>query len=288
MKQPYSRPAHAFAARRMCKTVATAPRAPIFGLLLSIALLLAPCAAFGANRAEIDALHVGQNLPRFDLLTAGTRLYLRYKVVGDKRETMDIWKREISYETKDGKRLLHITQRWDSVVDQPYTLKQDAWFEAGTFRPITQVKELTRDGKTQIAGYRFLPDKIIGMTELAGNARKDFSQPSIEPTYNFETDMELLQTLPLAEGYEASIDFYDAGPGADAPKRYQFKVVGSDKIVAADGHPTECWVLTMEDPGPGVKIRWWYAKQTQVMLREEAQLSDGSLLVKTLLTDEAS
>lgn len=251
-------------------------------------LVFTPLTAFATANETVDVLHVGQVLPRFNLLTATARLYLRYKVIGDKRETIDIWSRETSYETRNGQRLLHITQRWDGVVDKPYSLKQDAWFEAGTFRPITQVKELTRDGKTQVAGYRFLPDKIIGMAELANNSRKDFDASSPEPSYNFETDMELLQTLPLAEGYEASIVFYDAGPGADAPKRYRYKVLGSDTIVGPDGHPIDCWVVATNDGGSGPVVQWWYAKQTQVMIREEARLTDGSLLVKTLLNSEAT
>ena len=265
------------------------PSKLLFALsVLCFSLMSPPGLAAPKSAAIVDIIHVGQALPRFDLLTAGERYYLRYTVVGDKRSTIDIWSRNTSYETKDGKRLLHITQRWDSVVNPGYTLKQDAWFEVRTFRPITEVKELTRDGKVQIAGYRFLPDKIVGMTELEGNSRKDFNVPSSEPAYNFETDMELLQTLPLVANYEASIAFYDPGPGADAPKRYRYKVVGSDKIYDADGHAMDCWIVTMEGDDPKVTVRWWYAKQSQVMVREEARLADGSLLVKTLLNGEAS
>lgn len=257
------------------------------GILYSL-MILDPGLASTAYAQDVDVLHVGQALPHFNLLTSGERHYLRYTVVGDKRATVDIWSRNTSYEMKDGKRLLHITQRWDSVVDKAYTLKQDAWFEAGTFRPLTEVKELTRDGKVQTAGYRFLPDKIVGMTELEGNSRKDFNAPSSEPAYNFETDMELLQTLPLAANYEASIVFYDPGPGADAPRRYIYKVVGSDKIVDADDQAIDCWIVTTEEADPKVTVRWWYAKHSQVMVREEAHLADGSVLVKTLLTGESS
>ena len=89
-------------------------------------LVFTPLTAFATANETVDVLHVGQVLPRFNLLTATARLYLRYKVIGDKRETIDIWSRETSYETRNGQRLLHITQRWDGVVDKPYSLKQDA------------------------------------------------------------------------------------------------------------------------------------------------------------------
>lgn len=121
---------------------------------------------------------------------------------------IDIWSREISFDTQNGRKLLHIHQQWDEISPSA-VLIQDSLFEPDTLRPLTHVKSLTREGKNTVGGYHFLPAKIVGMDDLRNNSRKDFVQLSKEPAYNWETDMEMLQSLPLAQGYAANINFYD-------------------------------------------------------------------------------
>lgn len=226
-------------------------------------------------------------MKRFKLLTPGTRLYLRYKIGKDgSRSTMDIWRRTVSYEDRDGRRLLHIWQRWDGVVPPAYSVVQDSWFEAETFRPLTHERQVTRNGKTLKRLYRYFEDHIVLGPDPNVDGAKETVIASPEPAFNFETDMELFQTLPLAAGYEASLNFYD--PGQAPPKRYIFKVSGEATIKAADGHEIPCWVLSSDYGNPqGPVGRFWFAKSTQAMLREEVKLADGSILVKTLLTEEA-
>jgi hypothetical protein len=55
--------------------------------------------AYGIARADdtpgtAQTLQVGQPLPRFANLKPSSRIYLRYKIVGDRRETIDMWRRE--------------------------------------------------------------------------------------------------------------------------------------------------------------------------------------------------
>lgn len=252
--------------------------------MLWIGALLAAGLGAPASAGTVTPLHVGEVLPRARLLTPGVHLYLRYTVKGGGRQLIDIWRREIRLEPHDGRPMLHIVQRWDGVGPHPYVLTQDAWFEPGTFRPITQVKTVTRDGKTQTGGYRFYPDKVVGIDDLPGNLRKGFSIREPEPAYNFETDMETLQMLPLRAGYEVSIPFYD--PGLDPPQRYIFKVAGSERIRTAGGRMADCWVVTADYGVPEPPTRFWFDKQTQVLLREERRAKDGSVLVKTLVTPD--
>lgn len=231
---------------------------------------------------------VGEPLARFSLLTPGTHRYVRYIVHGDARTLVDIWVRRISFETKDGRRLMHIWQRWDEAKVQPggaSALEQDSWFEPETFRPLTHVRRVVRDDKVSVGGYRFLPEKVVGMAELPDNQRKDFSLALAEPAYNFEYDMEFLQALPLADGYAGNIVFYDAGidPKAD---HYVFKVAGSDRIEGWDGKPVDCWVVTADYNTGEVKSRFWFDKKTQLLVREEAPMKDGGVMVKTLLPPE--
>jgi hypothetical protein len=43
------------------------------------------------------------------------------------------------------------------------------------------------------------------------------TSPRRKRTFNFETDMEFLQALPLAKGYEAQIVFHHPGGGRRRP-----------------------------------------------------------------------
>ncbi|HJR75286.1 MAG TPA: hypothetical protein VJ806_16805 [Luteimonas sp.] len=248
---------------------------------------IAACCVFDAHAAT-TTLNVGEPLARADLLKPGVHRYLRYTVAPDgQRSTKDIWAREVRFENVDGKRQLRIVQRWDAVGEKAYVRKQDSRFEAGTMRPLTHTNEVVRDGKTELSGYRFLSDKVVGMDDLAGNAKRGFSADSPEPAYNFETDLEFLQSLPLAPGYEASIPFYD--PGLAPPARYVFKVAGEDRLTGPDGRAIDCWLVTTDYNRPGYVSRFWFAKANQVLIRQESPLADGAgLLVKTLLPPEAA
>jgi len=254
-------------------------------LLFTAALILIPAFACPAA-ADIDQLKVGEPLPRFRLLHPGVHRYVRYKIKDDRRSLIDIWSRTVTFEQHDGRQLMHIVQRWDEVSETPFFPLQDSWFEPNSFRPLTHVRRRERDGKVETSGYRFLPDKIIGIADLPDNLKKDFSTPSPEASYNFENDMELLQTLPLKIGYTASIPFYDAG--FDPPARYAFTVAGSDRIPGQDGHPIDCWLVTADYNTGKVVSRFWFDKRTQLLIREEQTQKDGSLLVKTLLNPESA
>jgi len=238
------------------------------------------CAAFVicAEPCAAATQSVGTPLPRFTLIESGVHRYLRYRVLGLQRAPVDIWTRAVAFELHDGKRLMHIVMRWDKVAGPSEFIEQDSWFEPASFRPLTHVmtRKLRDAAAPEIGGYRFLPDKIVGMSELPENLRKDFAIASSEAAYNFEYDMELLQALPLAEGYSVSIPFYDPG-----------KVAGSDRIRGPDGRSLECWLLTADYNTGKIQSRFWFDKKTQIMIREEQPQSDGSILIKTLLEPEA-
>ena len=242
-----------------------------------------------AEDTETAKQVVGAPLPRMILLESGAHRYLRYKVSGPQRMAVDIWTRTISFEQQDGERLMHIVMRWDQVASPAEYLEQDSWFDPESFRPLTHVRRLKRRNadKPEISGYRFLPDKIVGMTELPDNQRKDFVIASVEPAYNFEYDMEFLQALPLSTGYSVSIPFYDPGDAQTPTARYIFKVAGSDRIRGPDGRAYECWLVTADYNSDKIQSRFWFDKKTQIMIREEQPQSDGSVLIKTLLGPES-
>ena len=260
-----------------------------FLILVGLSLLApVPGLAQATSRAGgLETLEVGKPLARFSMVVPSTRIYLRYKIAGDARETMDLWRRQISFETQDGKPAMHIAWRWDSVIDK-YWRNEDSWYEPGTFRPLTVERHTNLEGKTHVSGYRYQADRIIGMAELPGNEGKELMQPATFASYNFETDMELLEALPLRKGYRVRIPFYEAGLHSDPPQYYEYDVIGEDQIANADGRAMECWVVetapTDADWGP---THFWITKRGQVMVREETRnLKEGWTLVKMLLTSD--
>lgn len=237
--------------------------------------------SLSAHAATVD-IDVGAPLPRFNLLKPGTHHYLRFLRSSDgANRPADIWTREVRFEDRDGKRQLHIVQRWDAVAPTPSTKYLDAWYDAATFRPYSEVRTTEKDGKRVVEGFEFAPKRITGMQDLADNTQKALSVESSEPTFNFETDIELLQTLAMAEGYEARINFYHPG-GSALPLRYTFKVTGSASISGPTG-PVDCWVVTTDYNRPGEISTFWFAKGSQLMQRQESKLPDGRVLVKTLI-----
>ncbi|WP_296948489.1 hypothetical protein [uncultured Massilia sp.] len=251
-------------------------------LLAAFAASLGLSSPFAALAAPHD-VDVGTPLPRYDLLKPGAHHYLRFLRVPatGASQPIDIWMREVRFEDRDGKRQLHVVQRWDAVLPAPSVRTFDSWFEAGTFRPLTHERVLDKDGKRSVEGFAFAPDRITGLPGLADNTQKDLAVHSPEPTYNFETDIELLQALPLADGYVARINFYHPG-GKAAPQRYTFRVTGSASIAGPAG-PVDCWVLETDYNQPGAASTFWFAKGSQLMVRQESPMPDGRVMVKTLV-----
>jgi hypothetical protein len=251
--------------------------------------ILAACAASlvlslsTQAHAAVHDVDVGAPLPRFALLKTGTHHYLRFlRVPATGASTpIDIWTREIRFEERDGRPRLRIVQRWDGVLPAPSVRTFDSWFETGTFRPLTHERVLDAGGKRTVEGFAFAPDRITGLPGLADNTQKDLAVASGEPTYNFETDIELLQALPLAEGYDARINFYHPG-GKAAPQRYTFRVTGS-AILAGPAGPVDCWIVQTDYNQPGADATFWFAKGSQLMVRQESPMPDGRVMVKTLI-----
>jgi hypothetical protein len=239
-------------------------------------------AAATSALAAVTPVPVGQPLARFDKVKPAVHRYLRYRQVGDTIQPMDVWTREIRIEPDPaGVKRLHIVQHWDgATLGNVKTL--DSWFELGTFRPFTHQRRTTKDGQTKIEGFDFKPDRIVGLKDLPGNAQAAYDVASPEPSFNFETDSEFLQALPLAAGYEARIVFHHPGGGPPAP--YVFKVTGSQALTSSAGGKVDCWVMTTDYNRPdGKPATFWLAKDSQVVVKVVSPAPDGSTWVKTLM-----
>lgn len=247
-------------------------------IVLGAASLLTAAAAGRASAAAVHTLKVGEALPRFTLLKPGTHRYLRARASGDSVTPTDLWTRTVSFEPREGRTALRIIQRWEAPSQ---TLHLDSWFEPGTFRPFTHDRTLRKGEESRLESFDFRPDGVVGRAGVASNTREGFRQATPEPFYNFEVDMEFLQTLRLAQGYEVSVPFYH--PGAEGAERTLFKVVGRERLPAPGGLDLDCWVVTTDYGKPGPLSRFWLARSGQQLVRIESPRPDGTRILKMLL-----
>ncbi|MBQ1497240.1 MAG: hypothetical protein IIZ38_02910 [Sphingomonas sp.] len=247
------------------------------GVLATAAV--APVAAMA--RAAPARLSVGDRLARFDLLKPGVHSYLRSAEKDGAHVARDIWRREVRFETVDGVQTLRVVQRWDGTGAKPSLVTRDSLFEPGTWRPSSHLRVTTVEDRKTVEGFLFAADRITGLAGVADNSRADFSVAFPEPMFNFETDMEMLGTLPLAHGYQVSIPFYH--PAGGPPARYLWTVTGDAQLAGPDGRPIDCWIVECDYNSGKDPSRFWYAKRTQQFIKLEAKAPDGSLFRKTLL-----
>ncbi|WP_156143812.1 hypothetical protein [Sphingomonas taxi] len=248
------------------------------------AILAAPAIAKETGR-DVE-VRVGAPLARAALLKPGTQRYLRYLVKDGHRTAIDIWSRTVSFETRDGRRLVRVAQLWDGAGPNGSVRREDSLMEAGTMRPIEQVRTIVRDGVTKTAAYRFDGARVTGIADRAGNDARDFAIAGSEPLFNFVPDSEWFQQLPMAAGISFVASLYD--PGSGKPDRYRFTIAGAARIAGPDGKPVDCWLMTTDYNAPEHGLtRMWFAKRTQVMIRQEGDAGPRGHFVKTLLPPEA-
>lgn len=254
-------------------------------LVLAFALSTAQPAAPPLDVARVPSIEVGERLARFDNLTPGTRTYLRYRIMDGVWRPMDLWRREVRFEERDGQRRMRIMQSWTGSTTAPHSLRLDSWFATGTFAPISHERRFVRAEETRNEGFLFAPGRVIGLPAMPENTRASFVQESPQPTFNFETDMEMVQALPLGPGYATKIRFYH--PGGAAPADYILHVTGSTSLAGPAG-PVEAWIVeeqaAVSPSGP--PSRFFVAKKGQQVLRVEQPQTDGSMVVKVLLSQE--
>ncbi|NHZ66406.1 DUF3108 domain-containing protein [Massilia genomosp. 1] len=250
------------------------PRPALLALTMTAAL--APC-----SYAAVTSVDVGAALPRAALLKESVHHYLRYMHSGEARVPLDIVTREIRFSTEDGQPRMRVRQRYDTAAAAASLKTVTSWLDAGSLRPRTHERITEKDGKRVVEGFLFAPDKITGMKDLAESVNKDLVVASPEPTFNFETDIETLQALPLADGFEARINFYHPG-SQQGPARYLFKVTGSAGMPGPGG-VIDCWVVTTDYNRPGYVSTFWFAKGSQLLVRQDSPVGEGKVAVKILI-----
>jgi len=252
--------------------------------LVLCGVMAASWALPGAAQPAPQAIAVGTELPRMAQMKEGPRLYLRLREMQGVTRPIDIWRREVRFETVGGERRLHVLQSWTGPVSAPTELRLDSWFGARDFKPLTHERFFTRAEETRNEGFQFSPTGVSALASTPANTRNGFNVAFDEPAFNFETDMEMLEALPLAAGWRGRLVFYHPGGGPAAP--YVFVVEGSHALPSPGGAPVDCWLVTLaaEKGDRAQASRFYVDKRSQQVLRVEQLVPDGSVIVKVRLS----
>jgi dipeptidyl aminopeptidase/acylaminoacyl peptidase len=153
-------------------------------------------------------------------------------------------------------------------------------FDAATLLPIRRT-----GAQGQIAmSFAFTSDSVTGSIEMAGN-----SMP-----INVKTDgpslpgdasggMLPLLTLPLKDGYSATINMFDMMQRQAKP--YEFKVLGTEKLTTAQGSVDAFKVELKPQEEDGSHTTFWISVADRTLLRVEASMAGqmaGSTMVMEL------
>jgi len=96
----------------------------------------------------------------------------------------------------------------------------------------------------------------------------DFNQSFQKYNLNWHADLIIYQLLPYKDKRTFAINFYD--PGFGKAEDVMYTVTGSEILTDHYGKKIDCWVLSHDDAGnPGTYERFWIAKATKEVLKEE-------------------
>jgi hypothetical protein len=216
--------------------------------------------------AQNDTIRLQDKRLNTSALKPGLNQYLVYfqDPKSPKNLRFWFWLRNIQLETRNGEKVFTITQHWYTSDTATYRSIYSI-NKASDFAPVYHSE--TRGGKTK--GYNWGTGKITGADSVAQNQAKGFLLDFKLPNFNWNLDIETFEMLPLAEGKNFVINFYDAG--LSPPEYATYKVIGSEEITTLDNRKVDCWKLLSEGDGGGthyIEI-YWISKKNHEFLKEE-------------------
>lgn len=209
---------------------------------------------------SIDTLKVNSDRLLMNELSAGQARYLVYIEFPDgSLKDISIWERKVS--VKDEK--VMIFQQWKNQD----VSKTRELFSVSRLKNFEPIYHSTKNGKGVVEAFEFYPHTIKGADSVTNNSRKDFSLILKEKTFNWELDIEMLQTLPYELGKTFVINFYHPG-SKKLPAYYQYKVLSLEDILHSNGEKTRCWVVEIVY-SKNNKATFWIDVKHKKMLRME-------------------
>ncbi|WP_121812548.1 DUF3108 domain-containing protein [Mucilaginibacter kameinonensis] len=222
--------------------------------------------------AQTDTIRIKDKRLLTSTLKPGLRQYLVYFQNTKDSHSLKfwLWLRDINFETRNGEKVLTVTQHWygndSSSYRSVYSINKVA-----DFAPLYHSETIGKKTKA----FNWAPDKITSVDTVANNEAKNFKLDFTFPNLNWNLDIETFEMLPLAEGKNFAIPFYEAR--IPAPLYVLYKVTGSEVISTLDGNKVDCWKLYNESDYNGRHFTetYWISKKNHEFLKEEDAFGGG-------------
>lgn len=228
-------------------------------LLLQTLLLIV---AYAEVSAQADTIRLANNDLDMSYLKEGLHQYLVYFENPKKQKIAghSLWSRQVSFKQRGGIDVIEIEQRWHSS-DTTFNRYVYSVSQKKNFQPLYHYTKSARG----VDAFNFTTKQITGADSIEGNVKKDLRVDTDVATLNWELDLEVFNTLPIKkEGQRFLINFYH--PGGSAPKYYEYKISGSEKIRASDNQEIACWKMKIEY-GEGNWAIFWISKRSREVMK---------------------
>lgn len=230
------------------------------------------CLFFMQTQAQqVDTIHIdARELLTQSLKPSKSQYLVSVHTLNPERvRNLFLWKRELSFEIRNGKEVIVVTQDWQGQ-DTLFTRKVYSISEKATFKPIYHYAKSPRG----VEAFNFEADKIVGADSVANNTRKGWQIALKEPTLNWELDLETLALLPFKEGKTFAVNFYHPGARSE-PQYYLYKVAGSEMLELAGGQKMDCWKLEIDYGQQNSTATFWVSKKTREVLKSMDTFKGG-------------
>ncbi|GFZ93769.1 hypothetical protein GCM10011531_27110 [Aquaticitalea lipolytica] len=195
-------------------------------------------------------------------LKEGKNQYLVYIEKPDKSIVdISIWERTIFFKKHNNEEVIIIEQHWKNQD----TLRHRYIYSINKYKNFQPIYQYSKNGRDVVEAFNFEQDKIIAADSIANNAKKDFYKVLIEPTLNWELDLETFQLLPFEKGTNFKISFYHPGSKSE-PKFYNYNVIGEENLNYFDDGIVECWLLKIVY-SEGSNATYWIGKQDREVIK---------------------
>ena len=199
----------------------------------------------------------------------GTTQYLVFfqNKQNHKKTGVFVWSRTLSSKTVGATKCYEVEQQWYSSDSASHRYVYSL-VNQQNFLPIYHKTIMQRGSEA----FDFYEDRMKSSDTVKNIMRPDFELQG-KRALNWELDLETFSLLDLKEGKRYAINFYHPG-GRTAPKLYEYKVVGSDKVKLFDGKLVDCWKLRI-DYNPTSYAIFYISKKGKEMIKMEEDFGMG-------------
>lgn len=212
-------------------------------MIKSFISLFTLCMAIISSKAQVDSINTQSYLLKTDQLAESTKTYVVFlqDSLNGMKYNFEIWDRTIS-KNNNSKTNTLAWSRHKNTKGEHY--KYEITFD-DKMKPLSE-KVVHKTNKAENISvekkyFIYKNDGLFTSTDTTLHNTSSFSLDTLGNSFNWELDMEVLSSLPLAENKIFAINFYH--PGSKTPPKYYRYFVEREEILDFNSGSFNCWVI---------------------------------------------